>query len=161
MDEQRDGVVAPNAAGTLGAPINHSERLEAASRIAVEALRQGSVASNQLAELFPSLRFIAHPARGVRARPQRRDLCPLLAGDLSARNPDVVQSGEHNSVGRIQIKSKDECRKRLGRSPDRADSVAFAHWHASTADHVSGWCYMGGRVVNLLTGEERPSNIHW
>ena len=77
-----------------------------------------------------------------------------LLSDLSALRYKFTQDD------RIQIEGKDECRKRLGRSPDRADAVALAHWHAA-ADHVSGWCYFGdGRLVNLLTGEERPFNLN-
>ena len=88
-------------------------------------------------------------------------------GELSLPDDDDLRADlsalryQFNADGRIQIESKDECRKRLGRSPDRADAVALAHWHASTADHVSGWCYMGGHFVNILTGEERPCNINW
>ena len=30
--------------------------------------------------------------------------------------------------GKIQLESKDDIRKRLGRSPDVADAVAYAYW---------------------------------
>ena len=43
-----------------------------------------------------------------------------LRADLSALRY------QFNADGRIQIESKDECRKRLGRSPDRADAMALA-----------------------------------
>jgi hypothetical protein len=33
-----------------------------------------------------------------------------------------------DSRGRYQIEAKDEIRKRLGRSPDRADALALAVW---------------------------------
>jgi len=33
-----------------------------------------------------------------------------------------------NSSGRIELENKDEIRKRLGRSPDRADSLVMASW---------------------------------
>jgi hypothetical protein len=38
-----------------------------------------------------------------------------------------------NSAGRIQLEPKDAFRKRLGRSPDRADAVAMA-FHAWNED---------------------------
>ena len=43
-----------------------------------------------------------------------------LRADLSALRYLFTQDG------RLQIESKDDCRKRLGRSPDRADAVALA-----------------------------------
>ncbi len=43
-----------------------------------------------------------------------------VRADLSALRYMFTQDG------RIQIESKDDCRKRLGRSPDRADALALA-----------------------------------
>ena len=84
---------------------------------------------------------------------------------LSLPNDDELRADlsalryQFNQDGRIQIESKDECRKRLGRSPDRADAVVLAHWH-SAEDHVSGWSSLGGHFVNLLTREEGPWNLN-
>ncbi len=70
-----------------------------------------------------------------------------LRADLSALRYVFTQDG------RIQIEAKHECHRRLGRSPDRGDAVALAHWHASTADHGSAWAFLGGRIVDIYTGE--------
>lgn len=56
--------------------------------------------------------------------------------------------------GRIQIEGKDECRKRLGRSPDRADAVALAFRNHQGEGDSSMWVYLGdGALTNLATGE--------
>ena len=34
----------------------------------------------------------------------------------------------YDSRGRIKLESKDEIKKRLGRSPDRGDALAIANW---------------------------------
>ena len=122
----------------------------------VEAVHFGGAAEdpqrfrNWRAEAFWKLREAME--KGELSLPDDDD----LRADLSALRYIFTQDG------RIQIESKDECRKRLGRSPDRADAVALAHWHATTVDHVSGWCYFGGgHLVNILTGEERPCNVNW
>ena len=78
-----------------------------------------------------------------------------LRADLSALRYLFTQDG------RIQIEGKDECRKRLGRSPDRADAVTLAHWHALKADRGTGWCYIGGQIINLFTGEVAESSLQW
>ncbi len=54
----------------------------------------------------------------------------LLTGDLTAPHWRI------NSTGRIQVESKDDIKKRLGRSPDSGDSVvmAFAQLEASAAE---------------------------
>ena len=70
-----------------------------------------------------------------------------LRADLSALRYTFTQDG------RIQIESKDECRKRLGRSPDRADAVALAHWHASTGDHGMALGLLGGQIIDFNTWE--------
>ncbi len=75
-----------------------------------------------------------------------------LRADLSALRYLFTQDG------RIQIENKDEVRRRLGRSPDRGDAVALAHWYASTGDQGGGWCYLGGQIVDIYTGEVFRSN---
>ena len=70
-----------------------------------------------------------------------------LRADLSALRYVFTQDG------RIQIESKNDCRKRLGRSPDRGDAVALAHWHASTEDQGTSLGLIGGQIVDLNTWE--------
>ena len=53
----------------------------------------------------------------------------MLLGDLSAPHWSVTSSGK------IQVESKDEIRKRLGRSPDDGDAVVMAYV-PHLADHV-------------------------
>ena len=48
----------------------------------------------------------------------------LLTGDLVAPHYRVM------SGGRIQCESKDDIRKRIGRSTDSGDAVVMALWHA-------------------------------
>jgi hypothetical protein len=49
-----------------------------------------------------------------------------LLGDLTAPRQGEVMSG-----GRIKVESKDDIKKRLGRSPDRGDAVVQAMWTQS------------------------------
>ncbi len=62
--------------------------------------------------------------------------------------------------GRIQIESKDEIRKRLGRSPDRGDALALALWDTTGGSKKKrifvslGGYYMG---IKRIGGRERPA----
>lgn len=78
-----------------------------------------------------------------------------LRADLSALHYSFAQNG------RIQIESKDDCRKRLRHSPDRADAVALAHWHQQS--ELSGPCYvyLGGRIIDLSEGKIVKDSIGW
>ena len=69
---------------------------------------------NRRAEMFWGLREVLE--RGRASLPDADD----VRADLSALRYVFTQDG------RIQIESKDDCRKRLGRSPDRADALALA-----------------------------------
>jgi len=69
---------------------------------------------NKRAELFWNLR--ERMERGEISLPDNEE----LVADLSALRYVFTQDG------RIQLESKDDVRKRLGRSPDRADAVALA-----------------------------------
>jgi hypothetical protein len=73
---------------------------------------------NKRAEIFWTLR--ERMEKGEISLPEDEE----LLADLSALRYTFTQDG------RIQLESKDEVRKRLGRSPDRADAVAlaFAKW---------------------------------
>lgn len=61
-----------------------------------------------------------------------------LAGDLT----NVKFS--YDSRGRIKLESKDEIKKRLGRSPDRGDALAIANWVRTPRTMFSA-----GRTVGL------------
>lgn len=58
----------------------------------------------------------------------------LTAGDLSLPNDRKLAADLTNvkfgydSRGRIKLESKDDIKKRLGRSPDRGDALAIANW---------------------------------
>ena len=69
---------------------------------------------NKRAEMFWDLREALEA--GTVALPEDDE----LAADLSALRYEFTQDG------RIQIESKDDCRKRLGRSPDRADALVLS-----------------------------------
>jgi hypothetical protein len=77
-----------------------------------------------------SVREILDPAAGF-------DLClppdDRLTGDLCAPHWKVVAGGK------IKVESKDEIRKRLGRSTDAGDSVGLSLW----ADGITGADYTG------------------
>ena len=130
-----------------------ADRLQQLGR-SVEAVHFGGGAmdtarfKNRRAELFWNLR-----ERMERAEISLPDDEELIA-DLSALRFDFDQTG------RIYLESKDEVRKRLGRSPDRGDAVALAF--AGAADGVgSPLAWLGGRCVNLLTGEVVRTGDDW
>jgi hypothetical protein len=56
----------------------------------------------------------------------------LLIGDLTAPHWRVL------SGGRIQVESKDDLRKRLGRSTDTGDAVVQAFWSRSRVGSFAG-----------------------
>ncbi len=55
----------------------------------------------------------------------------LLIGDLTAPHSRVVAGGK------IQVESKDDIRKRLGRSTDSADAVIQAFWDEGVFEPVA------------------------
>jgi hypothetical protein len=81
------------------------------------------------------------PARYANVRAELwwggRDRCRDQTWDLSDVDPDVLgelASARYrilDSGGRIQIERKDEIRKRLGRSPDRADALLLAFYRGA------------------------------
>lgn len=80
---------------------------------------------NARAASWWNLRDLLDPSRGSQVALPTDD---RLLGDLTAPHWKVV------SGGKIQIESKDDIRKRLGRSTDDADAVVMAFWPAS-----GGW----------------------
>ena len=68
----------------------------------------------------------------------------LLTGDLTAPHWKTI------SGGKIQIESKDEIRKRIGRSPDSGDAVMQACWDAASQSQGAVWLeYLRLRVAGL------------
>lgn len=74
---------------------------------------------NLRAAAWWNLRELLDPSRGSNIMLPPSD---ILKADLTAPRW-TVRSG-----GKIQIESKDDIRKRLGRSPDEGDAVVMAHW---------------------------------
>jgi hypothetical protein len=105
----------------------------------IEGLRPINVSSAALnTELFANLR--AEHYWNLRERFRTGDIVlkddPLLAEELAAIRY------RFNPGGRIQIESKDEMKRRLGRSPDRADMLALlfdssGEWIQSPSQHGS------------------------
>jgi hypothetical protein len=74
----------------------------------------------------------------------------LLIGDLSAPRYSLT------STGRIQVESKDEIRKRLGRSTDSGDATVQACFDAARG---IGAVYMDWMKRKLVEREENPPKI--
>ena len=60
-----------------------------------------------------------------------------LLGDLTAPKWDVT------SAGKIRVESKDDIKKRLGRSPDKGDAVVMAFWSRPPRIRTSSQVYSG------------------
>ena len=103
---------------------------------------------NKRAAAWWRLRELLDPAYGAELALPPDD---LLTGDLTAPHWAV------HSGGRIQIESKDEIRKRLGRSPDSGDAVVQAVWDAKTHDH--GTAFLEAMTARLAAdGVEMLTN---
>jgi len=85
---------------------------------------------NKRAGAWWRLRELLDPAYGAELALPPDD---LLTGDLTAPHWKVM------SGGRIQIESKDEIRKRIGRSPDSGDAVMQAVWDAQSGSQGAIW----------------------
>jgi hypothetical protein len=85
--------------------------------------------SNTRGAAWWNLRELLDPAYGAELALPPDD---RLTGDLTAPHWRVL------SGGRIQVESKDEIRKRLGRSTDDGDAVVQATWDGDGAD-ASAW----------------------
>lgn len=81
--------------------------------------------TNQRAAAWWNLREVLDPASGSQVALPPDD---LLLGDLTAPHWRVA------SGGRIQVESKDDVKKRIGRSTDDGDAVVMAFWTRS-----GGW----------------------
>lgn len=96
---------------------------------------------NKRAEMYWRLREALDP---VAENPISLPPDQELLGDLSAVRYKVVQMG---SAAGIQIRSKDEIREALGRSPDKGDAVAMTF--------VSGIPVSGSGSVRRIAGRRR------
>lgn len=103
--------------------------------------RQGEDLTDHSGELaFVNLRSFLWWMLRERLDPKIRDPIALpvddrLTGDLTAPKWKVV------SNGRIQVESKDDLRKRIGRSTDSADGVALAVLPPNLLDNQPTWGY--------------------
>lgn len=75
-----------------------------------------------------------------------REMLDPVNGDNLALPDDDLLLGDLTSPrwreaagGKIQIESKDEIRKRLGRSTDSGDSVVMAFWEEKAGRRIEGW----------------------
>lgn len=111
---------------------------------------------NVRAAAWWNLRELLDPAAGS-------DLClPIddeLLGDLTAPSAAEVVSG-----GKLKIESKDNIRKRLGRSTDRGDAVVQAFWtqagdwHDAYGTRMCGSC--NGGFMAVIDGRPRTQCPH-
>ena len=96
---------------------------------------------NRRAELFWGLRELLE--QGKVSLPDDDE----LVADLTSVRYRFTQDG------RVELEPKDEIRKKLGRSPDRADALVLAVAHLSAKKVVSG-CLMG--TFSLAGGQADP-----
>jgi len=101
----------------LGIPVNAFNSAEATDGTDISGER---IFLNKRAEAWWHLRELLDPDRGEEIALPPDD---LLIGDLTAPR------WKETSNGRIQIESKDDIRKRLGRSTDSADAVIMAFYN--------------------------------
>lgn len=74
-------------------------------------------------------RELLNPATSTICLPSDNRLKADLCAPRWKLTPPIAESGQSNtdkSKGRIQVESKDDIKKRLGRSPDRGDAVIYA-----------------------------------
>lgn len=96
---------------------------------------------NKRAAAWWALRDMLDPANDATLALPPED---TLTGDLVAPKWHVASSG------RIQVESKDEIRRRIGRSTDDADAVVMAAWMRGGAGQGAVWlAYVKERVTGL------------
>jgi hypothetical protein len=117
-------------------------------RVVVDEVGLGAAVVDRLAELrypvsefnggsSPSSFSVTDKYLNLRAEAYWTLRCLLEQGQIAIPRDEKLWDEltsiqwKPNSAGRIQIEPKDNFRKRLGRSPDRADAVAMAFhaWH--------------------------------
>ncbi len=115
-------------------------------QLAVDVGGPGGGVADRLQELgyqVQAVHFGGAAEEATRFRNRRAELFwrlreALERGTVALPNDDAVRADlsairyMFTSAGQIQIESKDECRRRLGRSPDRADALALALAAAAT-----------------------------
>jgi hypothetical protein len=63
----------------------------------------------------------------------------MLAHELMEEELTVIDQGRKRRASGVRVLAKDEVKKKLGRSPDRADAFVLALWHAApAAPHRAG-----------------------
>lgn len=101
---------------------------------------------NQRAAAWWQLRELLDPASGSEIALPPDD---LLLGDLTAPHWRVA------SGGRIQVESKDDIKKRIGRSTDDGDAVVMAFWTQS-----AGWADAFGITKCRHCGRSYMADLH-
>lgn len=95
-------------------------------------------------------------AEWLNANPQ-----PQLPEDEDLFNELVSAGKKFDSRGRLQLESKDEIKKRLGRSPDKADALALT-FAEPFYDVGKPRLYGNGRVsVEDMFNDTRKTNVGW
>lgn len=115
-----------------------------------KASESGKVVVDKARTKFLNLRAAAYwraselVKRGLVALPDD----PILIEELE------IMGYEYANGDKIKIEDKDSIRKKLGRSPDRADAFVFALWKAHSSASVSSlYLPMGGRAINSQIAE--------
>lgn len=95
-------------------------------------------------------------AEWLNANPQ-----PQLPEDEDLFNELISVGKKFDSRGRLQLESKDEIKKRLGRSPDKADALALT-FAEPVFDVGEPRLYGNGRVsVEDMFNDKRKNNVGW
>lgn len=94
-----------------------------------------------------NLRELLDPAYGSTLALPPED---ALTGDLTAPHWKVT------SGGKIQIESKDDIRKRIGRSPDDGDAVMQALWSQQNATGAAAWIAYMERLAQPAEPPDEP-----
>lgn len=103
-----------------------------------------------------NLRSLLHPQLGVGVVFPKLDdeLAGAITGDLCAPKWWVV------SGSRIQVEPKDDIRKRLGRSPDIGDALAYCFVDLAAGAYESGYAVLSGQQVAALTAPDENQEEH-
>ena len=97
-----------------------------------------------------NLRSLLHPTLGMRVVFPKHDseLVAAITGDLCAPKWWIV------SGSRIQVEPKDDIRKRLGRSPDIGDALAYCFVDMSVGEYEKDYSVLSGQQVSEMLAQE-------